>query len=138
MMIKTQIKSQRPIETDASFKYKCPSDICGNEHWLFLREAQVKNFKIVCECGLIFKPKQIKTIKIIYEKTQKKQKTTEVVCDDISVDLLNQCAKILCGYGFDLNESKELIKISYNSCKTKDIGLLIKNALKSFGEKNES
>ena len=137
MMTKTQIKSQRSIETDASFKYKCPSDICENEHWLFLRQAQVKNFKIVCECGLIFKPKQIKTIKIIYEKPLKNKKTTETVCDDMSVDLLNQCAKILCGYGFDLDESKELIKISYDSYKTKNVGLLVKNALKYFGEKNE-
>lgn len=131
------MKSQKSIETDASFKYYCPSDTCDNEHWIFLRQAQVKNFKIVCECGLVFKPKQIKTIKIIYEKTRKKQKTPEVICDDISVDLLNQCAKILCGYGFDLDESKELIKISYDSCKTKDVALLIKFALKYFGEKNE-
>lgn len=136
MTTKIQMKSQRPIETDASFKYKCPSNGCDNEHWLFLRQAQVKNFKIVCECGLIFKPKQIKTIKIIYDKTQKKKKTTEAVCDDISVDLLNQCAKILCGYGFGLDESKELIKQSYDSSKTTDIGLLVKNALKYFGEKN--
>lgn len=136
MITKTKIKSQKPIETDASFKYKCPSDICENEHWLFLRQAHVKNFKIVCECGLIFKPKQIKTIKIIYEKPPKKKKITETVCDDMSVDLLSQCAKILCGYGFDLDESKQLIKISYDSCKTKDVALLIKFALKYFGEKN--
>jgi hypothetical protein len=135
-MIKTNLKSQKPIETDASFKYKCPSEDCENEHWIFLRQAQVKNFKIVCDCGLVFKPKQIKNIKIIYEKPTKKRKKIEDIDDGIPVDVLNQCAKILSGYGFDLNESKELIKKSYSSCKTNDIGSLIKNTLKSFGEKN--
>jgi hypothetical protein len=135
-MIKTNLKSQKPIETDASFKYQCPSEDCDNEHWLFIRQAQIKNFKIVCECGLVFKPKQIKHIKIIYEKPKRKRKTAEDIVDSIPVDLLNQCAKVLSGYGFDLDESKELIKQSYNSCKTNDIGSLIKNALKSFGEKN--
>jgi hypothetical protein len=135
-MITKNLKSPKPIEIDASFKYKCPSENCENEHWLFLRQAQVKNFKIVCGCGLIFKPKQVKNIKIIYEKPTKKRKIAEDIVDSIPVDLLNQCAKILSGYGFDLDESKELIKQSYNSCKTNDIGLLVKNALKSFGEKN--
>jgi hypothetical protein len=135
-MITKNLKSQKPIGTDASFKYKCPSEDCENEHWLFLRQAQVKNFKIVCDCGLVFKPKQIKNIKIIYEKHTTKRKKIDDIDDGIPVDLLNQCAKILSGYGFDLNESKELIKQSYNSCKTNDIGSLIKNALKSFGEKN--
>lgn len=135
-MIKTKTKNQRPIEVDASFKYKCPSENCDNEHWLFIRQTQVKNFKIVCECGLVFKPKQIKNIKIIYEKPTKKRKTSENITDGIPVDLLDQCAKVLSGYGFDLDESKKLIKQSYDSYKTNDVGSLIKNALKSFGEKN--
>lgn len=135
-MIKTNLKSQKPIEVDASFKYKCPCENCDNEHWLFIRQTQVKNFKIVCECGLVFKPKQIKNIKIIYEKPTKKRKITKDIVDNIPVDLLNNCAKILSGYGFDLDESKELIKQSYDSCKTDDIGSLIKSALKTFGEKN--
>jgi hypothetical protein len=135
-MTKTKLKSQKPIEIDASFKYKCPSENCDNEHWLFIRQTQVKNFKIVCECGLVFKPKQIKNIKIIYEKPISKRKKTEDIIDSIPVDLLNQCAKVLSGYGFDLDEAKELIKQSYNSSKTNDVGSLIKNVLKSFGEKN--
>jgi hypothetical protein len=135
-MTKTKLKSQQPIEIDASFKYKCPSENCDNEHWLFIRQTQVKNFKIVCECGLVFKPKQIKNIKIIYEKPISKRKKTEDIIDSIPVDLLNQCAKVLSGYGFDLDEAKELIKQSYNSSKTNDVGSLIKNVLKSFGEKN--
>jgi inorganic pyrophosphatase/exopolyphosphatase len=85
---------------------------------------------------LVFKPKQIKNIKIIYEKPISKRKKTEDIIDSIPVDLLNQCAKVLSGYGFDLDEAKELIKQSYNSCKTNDVGSLIKNVLKSFGEKN--
>jgi len=133
-MIKTKLKSQKPIEIDASFKYNCPSEDCENEHWIFLRQAQVKNFKIVCDCGLVFKPKQIKNIKIIFEKNYSKQKNIEDIAESTPVDLLNKCAKILCGYGFDLDESKTLIKKSYDSFKTNDVALLIKNALKSFGE----
>lgn len=135
-MIKIKLKSQKPIEVDASFRYKCPSENCDNEHWLFIRQTQVKNFKIVCECGLVFKPKQIKNIKIIYEKSTNNRKITKDIVDSIPVDLLNNCAKILSGYGFDLDESKELIKKSYDSYKINDIGSLIKIALKSFGEKN--
>jgi len=135
-MIKTKLKSQKPIEVDASFKYKCPSETCDNEHWLFLRQAQVKNFKIVCECGLIFKPKQIKNIKIVYEKRKRKQETPKNNTDTIPVDVLDRCVKILVSYGFELAESSDLINKSYNSCKTNDIGLLVKNALQSFGGKN--
>ena len=67
--MKTKKKTERPIEIDAHLKYKCPNDSCGYFHWLSLQEAQTKNFKIVCDCGNVFKPKRIKTLEIIFEQT---------------------------------------------------------------------
>lgn len=138
MTTKTSKKNQKPIEADIAFKYKCPAENCYGEHWLSLKETQVKYFRIVCECGFVFRPKQIKNIKIIYEKVKSKQKHITDITDTISVDLLNKCVKILSGYGFGLDESKELIKKSYKSCETNDIKTLIETSLKTFGDnKNE-
>ena len=67
-MITKITKNQKPISLDVHLKYRCPNNNCGYEHWLSLLETQTKNFKIVCDCGTVFKPKKIKTLKIIYDE----------------------------------------------------------------------
>ena len=137
--MKTQkLKSQKPIDLDVNFKYQCPNKDCGYDHWLSLKETQTKNFKVVCDCGTVFKPKRISKLKILYTKTPKIVKQEAVVEKTITppVDLLESCAKILVSYGFTKNESLMMINKAYNQSKISTASLLIKHILQHLGELN--
>jgi hypothetical protein len=124
-------KSQKPVKVDTSLKYLCPNIECGCEHWLFLVEAQTKNFKVVCECGAVFRPQRIDNIKIIYSKKNKKTQSkhdTESK-ETISENLLNRCSQILISYGFEKSEALCLIQATYDKYRTDDVKTLIKQAL---------
>lgn len=118
-----KIKNQKPISVDVSLKYRCPNTDCNNEHWLFLLEAQTKNFKIVCECGTVFKPKRINDLKIVYEK---KAKTGTPNKKD---SLIEKAVPSLVDLGFATQEAKELLHQAYIKYPTDDLSLLIKNTL---------
>ena len=135
-----KIKTQKPISHDISFEYKCHK--CSMTHWVFLREVKVKNFKIICQCGKIIRPKRIKDIEIVYRqrKTNSQQKT-QTPCDTLAcppvprlpVDILEQCVKILESYGYSKAISKDMILKSFNQTLDKDIKKLISHSLKTFG-----
>lgn len=128
-----KIKSQKPISLDVHLKYRCPNSNCGYEHWLSLLEAQTINFKIVCDCGTVFKPKRVKNIKILYEnkkaqkpeQQQQQQKESEKIPDD----LIDKSVPSLIDFGFTKEESIELLNKAYTKHPTNDISLLIRNAL---------
>lgn len=119
---------QRPTEIDASFLYMCPNTSCNNKHWLFLREVKTKNFRVVCECGVTFKPKQIEDLKIKFVK-KSKQECSDKQSDKVPVDLLVKCGKILEGYGCSEDESKDLVTKAYQSSPTNDALQLVKLSL---------
>jgi len=141
------LKSQKPIEIDGHLKYRCPKN-CGFYHWLSLKEAQTKNFKVVCDCGFVFKPKTILKIKICYSK-----KPTEInkrlICPEPIVledqhkiqkpppDTQNKCIKLLCGYGFSKTESIELVQKAFEKQQITEPLELIKYIIKNIGELNE-
>jgi hypothetical protein len=136
------LKNQKPIDIDLHIKYACPNKDCGYHHWLSLKETQTKNFKVVCDCALVFKPKRIKTIKITYassvSKTTKRKEVTKssaIDNDDKSIPsyLLEKSIKILVGYGFDKDEAEKLLKDSYSKNPELDCGKLVKNTLVLFG-----
>lgn len=137
-------KNQRPIDTDAHFKYRCPDKDCGLSHWISLQESQTKKFKVVCSCGTIFIPKRISKIKIAYYTVAKKlldnQKPTESEVKKIEIviplDTLDSCSKLLMGYGFTKDESANLIKNAYEKCENKDPSNLIKFALQNLENSN--
>lgn len=132
--MKTKKKTERPIEIDAHFKYKCPNDSCGYFHWLSLQEAQTKNFKIVCDCGNVFKPKRIKTLEIIFEQTAIiKTEQIKPVQQKIDFDLIKICVNVLVGYGFTDTESEELLIKCHKQKPDLESADLIKFALQSFG-----
>lgn len=124
------IKKQKPIAIDAYFKYKCPDDNCGLTHWLTLKECQTKNFKVVCDCGIVFKPKLIDNLKINYSKNKKKQKENT----DIIPEMVDCCSKLLIGYGFSESESIELINKAYSENPTNSPSVLIKHILQNLGD----
>lgn len=117
--------NQKPIEIDASLKYQCPQ--CQTDHWLFLREAKTKNYKVVCECGCVFKPKTIKKLKLVYKKNKPQN-------NKLPIDTLNQCVKILGDLGFDKSQSIDLINKAYEQTTSLDVTILIKTAITLFGD----
>jgi hypothetical protein len=143
-------KSLKPIEVDAYFKYRCPQSNCGQNHWLTLKETQTKNFKIVCDCGEILKPKRIDKIRIKFftkTKTQKEepakeenlpQKTEEIYDNPISERLLVICSKTLKDYGFTSKEAENLLKQSYVLNPTENPLELINNTLIMIGDISDS
>lgn len=127
MKTKQKLISQKPTELDVSLKYSCPQ--CKLDHWLFLREAQTKNYKVVCECGAVFKPKTINKLRILYNKHRTKSKSQE-----LPFDIIDKCVKILVDYGFDAKESKSNLEKAYKQTNLTDIASLVKTAIKLFGE----
>ena len=141
-MIKHKTKNLKPIDADISLIYSCPG--CSLQHWLSIKEARTKGFKVVCDCDTVFTVKIVKTIKVIYEEdisiVKEQPECVESVVkqqvQEISVDLLDKACKILTGYGFTKTESQELIKSVFIENPTDDCGLLVKNSLAKFGETN--
>jgi len=123
-----------------------------------LRETQTKNFKVVCDCGTVFSPKRIQSLKILYEpKTQNNKQPShqpiiveqkpviepEVIAEslkekiEIPVDLLSSCVKLLTGYGFTEEESKCITTKGYEKNPDSNIGSFKKFILQNLGELNE-
>jgi hypothetical protein len=136
-MIQNQIKSLRPISLDAQFKYRCTNTDCESEHWLFLNQVQVKGFKLVCDCGIVYKIRQITNIKTQYSKKNKKPKTEHDKPSEIVIQVesehLKKAYKILETYGFSNKEAVDLITRAYSTNKCDNPLLLVKDALKIFG-----
>jgi hypothetical protein len=147
--MKIKKKNLKPIDIDASLKYRCPETDCGRDHWLSLKETQTKNFKVVCYCGNIFKPQRIKNIKIFY--VQKQENKQQLSMDDIkNVDpqsenkiqsltptisdrLISLCSKTFMDYGFTKKEAEELLRQSYILYPTENALELINYTLKMIG-----
>lgn len=137
-MIKTL--NQKPIEHDIHLKYLCQQ--CGQTHWLSFLEASTKNFKVVCDCGNTFKVKRVDGFKLKYANTKNKpvvvqQDLDPIVSDsltgqEIPVDLLHNCVKILTGYGYDKEESIELLSSAYRKNPVDSASSLVKQTLASL------
>lgn len=132
---------QKPIELDVSLKYKCPNIDCNINHWLFLREAKTKNFKVVCDCGTSFKPKRIKNIKVIYSKPKstKNKIDNTVSCDRVknSDPIVVRAISIMKSLGYSDKESELCINAAYDTAKYSDPKTLVKAAISNFGVKND-
>lgn len=129
-------KNQKPIEYDIHLKYRCPNSNCEQIHWLSLLEAKTKNFKVVCDCGCIFKPKQVSNFKLLYNKQPKPSKIQHNKSDETQIDqtLLQKTIQILIGYGFTQQEANDLIVKTYSKSPTTDCATLVKNCLIILGE----
>jgi uncharacterized protein YbcC (UPF0753/DUF2309 family) len=139
-MIQKKMKNQKPIEIDAHFKYRCPKSSCGFDHWISLKESKTKGFRIVCDCGFVFKPKRISKIKILYadiklvEKKEQPVKTIEK--PKIPIDFKNSCVRLLVTYGFTKEESVSLCEKAFEKNPVNSSGLLIKYILQNLEELN--
>lgn len=132
-------KNQKPIDYDIHLKYRCPNNKCNYEHWLSLKEAKTKDFKVVCDCETIFSPKQIEKIDITYLQTKlddKKKDDEKIKNETMPNDLLEKSTKTLINYGFTKEESEKMLISNYIKGITEDCSTLIKKALKSIGVLN--
>jgi DNA-directed RNA polymerase subunit RPC12/RpoP len=138
MTIKTIQKNQKPIDQDIHLKYIC--NTCDAKHWLSLTETQTKNYKIVCDCGSVIKPKRITNIKFIYSKKKRQSpqitKIDEKVEQTVPVDLFKKCTTILVGYGYDAVEAQNLVKKCYLEFPNSSCAELIKQILKYIGSQH--
>lgn len=122
-------KNQKPTEINAYFKYSCSKKSCSYQHWISFAEAKTKNFKIVCDCGSIIRPKLIKKIKISYVDSLKKSHSPQ-----LDGSIVREYTEVLCGYGFTPDESIKLINIAYAKMPNGSKREIIKLALTSTGE----
>jgi hypothetical protein len=145
MINKKKIKIQKPIEIDAHLKYRCYK--CSLDHWISLKESKIKNYKIVCDCGIVFSPKRIKNLSINYRLKKKKiqnnsqHTVTPTITQNkdnkhsISPEILEKCSLLLIKYGFTKAEAKNLVIDSYKKTGTDNISILVKDILQSIGDK---
>ena len=134
-------KNQKPVSYEMHLKYICPGKHCDFIHWISINQAKTKNYKIVCDCGNVFKPKRIRSIKIKYAIEEIKNiKTNPSISADkeesINTDMLNKCIKILINYGFTDIEARDYIISAYSINPTNNIIQLIKFTLEQIGENN--
>lgn len=122
-----KIKCQKPISLDLHLQYRCSE--CDQEKWLSLVETQTKRFKVVCDCGNVFSPKQIDTIKIVYKnKTPPKNKS------EFPEEYIRKCTKSLMLYGFSEKEAYCLLSENYIQNPTDNCLLLIKQTLANLNK----
>lgn len=135
MMKTTQIikKSQKPIDFDIFLKYVCPS--CHNDHWIKYLAATTKNFKIVCDCGAVFRIKRVCDFKLKYE-IKNKNKTSNNL-HKIPDELLRESIRVISGYGFSKSESKELVEKAYLKNPVDTVVNLVKQSLELARNNNE-
>jgi hypothetical protein len=128
-MMKTKKKLQKPIDQEINLKYRCSQ--CNQDHWLSWRQAATINFKVVCDCGEVFKVKRVTDFKINYLK---KVLAIEPPKEHhkISNDLLEKATKLLIGYGFTKIEAIELVNKSYEENRVDDYVILVKQTLESI------
>jgi Holliday junction resolvasome RuvABC DNA-binding subunit len=129
-------KILKPIEIQASLRYRCPNEDCGYDHWLFLKEVQTKNFKVVCECGTVFKTKRIKILQTIYDKKQKIKKQMDEIKSVDTMDgssIVSRAINIMINLGYTRKESSKYIKEEYLKSDTNDVSFLVKKAISKIG-----
>jgi len=131
MMKIKKIKNLKPIELNLHIKYKCPQ--CDVEHWLSLDEAKTKEYITICYCKTKLKVRPIKSIRIIYSKSESTKPTLEKESETIPIALLESCVKILIGYGYASKEAKTLVEESYIKNPTDNALVIIKNILTTIG-----
>lgn len=137
-MKKTQTRTyQKPIDVDIHFKYTCPNDQCSNHHWISLGESKTVGFKVVCDCGFVFKPKPVSKIKICYRHKKqingvfdKKTNSGKIALSECSIKAL----KTMIALGYSEKEARLMIVSVKNYESIDDHLYLVKLAISKIGE----
>lgn len=120
-------KNLKPIEYDLHLKYLCPNPSCCSPHWLSLKEAQIKGFKIVCVCGTVFSVKTVEKFRIKFTSKNKKKQSTDCSSTSSHID---KAIALLKTYGFNHAEASDMIeKCVSESPNITDHVTLVKHSL---------
>lgn len=153
------MKLVKPCESSVDLKYVCPNSNCMDIHWITLREAQTKNFKIVCFCGTVFKPKRIENVTINYARTIKdkpkpektnnkthRAQTNATKCidnffsskyiDTGKYNFLLEAKEVLLNFGYSSKESEEMLSKQFYKTKETNPAKLVKMAINFIGDQN--
>jgi DNA-directed RNA polymerase subunit RPC12/RpoP len=133
--MQTKKKLQKPIDQDIHLKYRCQK--CSQEHWLSYKEASTIQFKIVCDCGEVFRVKRVIGFELKFKNQKSKQNkpTADNAVKEpekTPIDLLEKSVILLVGYGFTKKESIDLINASYTKNPVNDFALLVKQTLENI------
>jgi hypothetical protein len=138
----TKKKNQKPTEYDLHLKYLC--NRCGQEHWLSLREASTKDYKVVCFCDNVFTVKAVEKIKIKYATEEPVIQTNvdhhtktdveqQIINNPVlSPSLYNSATKLLITYGFTKAEANEMVTAAYAKNPVDDYKILVQTILNSL------
>lgn len=162
-----ETKDCKPVDADVNFKYICPTENCGAEYWLSLKETQVQNFKVFCKvCDCVFIPKPIKsvTVNFIAEQPTKPQEVKEKNNDceptentdtkigaeglrrallskmrptENNYDFIDTAVSSLVALGFNKAESRYMIEQQWKKTGKTDCAELIKLAFNDLIGVNE-
>lgn len=136
-------KNQKPIEKDATFRYICPNTDCRFDHWISLKQAKTKNYKIVCDCGTVFQPKTILKIKIVYEnKKSTDPETVKQISQNTNIDSKPSIPEkfrqivisLLIKYGFSEIESNNLLEKAFDRNPQSSVANFVKYILSNIKE----
>jgi hypothetical protein len=130
----------KPTDIDYYLQYVCPNSLCKNHHWLTKKEAQVNNFKIVCDCGEIFYSLPINKIKVLYKKKKtientkneplsfEQTKDEEITQEKESIESLkDRFYQQMEAIGLsDKKDISEIFDRAYSICPTHDISTLFR------------
>jgi Holliday junction resolvasome RuvABC DNA-binding subunit len=95
-----------------------------------------KNFKVVCECGVVFKTKRIKILKTVYDKTKKIKNPMDErkSCDTVDESpVVSRAINMMTNLGYTSKESSQYVSEAYLQSKTEDASFLVKKAISKIG-----
>lgn len=132
------ITNVEPFGSDVTLKYSCPNKECSNEHWISLKEAKIKNFKILCECcDTIFIPKRVKSLSVNFVENKKHDDPLPKPIKEEKKDFgfINVAVETLVLFGYDEKEAEYLITKAYNETKSTNPAALVKVVIEEIGVK---
>jgi hypothetical protein len=116
----------KPASKDIYYEYICTK--CGCNHWVSHKEVSNRNFRIICDCEIVIKPKRIIDIEIIYAK-KNRQKKVNRLDKDVSRNVVEESFEPLELLELDdleleapiINESMEVVDKKSESENIEDI-----------------
>lgn len=116
----------KPASKDIYYEYICTK--CGCNHWVSHKEVSNRNFRIICDCEIVIKPKRIIDIEIIYAK-KNRQKKVNRLDKDVSRNVVEESFEPLELLELDdlqleaptINESMEVVDKTSESENIEDI-----------------
>lgn len=140
MLSKKKIqKNQKPTNLDIHFKYSCPNTECYEEHWFSINQIRSSKLRVVCDCGVVFQPKPIKKIKVVYKKTSSIKNVDKPDQPDTTIvsEPAKKATKIIVGLGYSTKEARQMVSSVQRDTSISNYMDLVKLAISNIGGLHE-